>query len=184
MLPHPSGVPRRRILWIVFGLRRRSCSAIQLCMSRFSCLRVGACAQSATAASLAQELAGTGAGFKVPTCGFAGATHLPAHLQDRCLVFNVTGGAAAEWNKGHPDKALQAFVPVGASLRASITAWILTAAMQRALSPKVGDCIAAANGVKGSSKAVFESIRKADKARRAIQKHACTYRMASNHDMC
>ncbi|CAE7914861.1 unnamed protein product [Symbiodinium necroappetens] len=63
------------------------------------------------------ELAGTGAGFK-----------------DRCLVFNVTGGAAAEWNKGHPDKALQ-----------------------------VGDCIAAANGVKGSSKAVFESIRKADK---------------------
>ncbi|CAE6943945.1 unnamed protein product [Symbiodinium sp. CCMP2456] len=63
------------------------------------------------------ELPGTGAGFK-----------------DRCLVFNVTGGAAAEWNKGHPDKALQ-----------------------------VGDCIAAANGVKGSSKAVFESIRKADK---------------------
>ncbi|CAE7198499.1 unnamed protein product [Symbiodinium pilosum] len=54
-------------------------------------------------------------------------------FKDRCLVFKVTGGAAEEWNQRHPNMALQ-----------------------------VGDCIASANGVKGSSKAVFESIRKSD----------------------
>mmetsp|Transcript_42843 Transcript_42843/g.79866 ORF Transcript_42843/g.79866 Transcript_42843/m.79866 type:complete len:240 (+) Transcript_42843:46-765(+) len=57
-----------------------------------------------------------------------------ADFKDRCLIFNIKGGAAEQWNKMYPDKALQ-----------------------------VGDCIFAVNGVSGTSKTLFESIKDASK---------------------
>ena len=69
-------MPRPGILRIVSGLRGCSCSAsVREPFQLSAC--VGSCVRSA-AASLAQELAGTGAGFKVNSCSLVRATVLQA----------------------------------------------------------------------------------------------------------